>query len=412
MFLVITLALASFSAQAGDLPADYAACCSALGVSGCPSSIEVVGPNTTTTRIGDDVLVRGPYLLTCEDGAGWMPATRRITSGVVNAGSPVAKLDPRVASCFSSACSMPVNLCLEEGATGVRAVDCRTGNPADATVWMSPELDNRSPAIVGGRAIAVHIASAPSGSPSTALITTTPPTQTTAPTPAYAASTPVRTAAPVATPPAATPSSPTPSAAAQVRTPPSPAVVSAPRPTTDSDLVSPWGTSTPSARSTPSPTPSPTPTVPSRPTASGAFASFELPALPPTPCVPDPALREASLEQADLGDEAMILSDAQNALGHWRAAVTINVCNAPAWANIGSTLVDHGRAEAGEQALVAATGLAPKSARSWSELGRAQEAIGAWERAVVSYQEALILQPDLRTALDGLRRAGRETASR
>lgn len=392
MFFVIALTLATGPAHAGDLPADYAACCAALGVSGCPSSIEVVGPNTTTTRIGDDVLVRGPYLLTCEDGAGWMPATRRITAGVVNAGSPVARLDPRVASCFSSACSMPVNLCLEEGATGVRAVDCRTGNPADATVWMSPELDNRSPAIVGGRAIAVHIASAPSASPSTALITTTTP-------PAAAPAPVVRTAAPVS--PASTP--PTPVAAQPTRTP-SPAVVSAPRPTPEGDLVAP--------RSAPAPAATPTTAAPTRPTATGAFASFVLPALPPTPCVPDPALREASLEQADLGDEAMILSDAQAALGHWRAAVTINLCNAPAWANIGSALVDHGRAEAGAQALGAATGLAPKSARTWSELGRAQEALGAWERAVDAYQEALILQPDLRSALDGLRRAGREATSR
>ena len=118
------------------------------------------------------------------------------------------------------------------------------------------------------------------------------------------------------------------------------------------------------------------------------------------------------MEQADLGDEAMILSDAQNALGHWRAAVTINVCNAPAWANIGSTLVDHGRPDAGEQALAAATRLSPKSARSWSELGRAEEALGAWERAVDAYQQALLLQPDLRSAVDGLRRAGRETTIR
>jgi hypothetical protein len=399
MFLVIGLALTSLSAQAGDPPADYTACCAALGVSGCPSSIEVVGPNTTTTRIGDDVLVRGPYLLTCEDGAGWMPATRRISSGVVNAGSPVARLDPRVASCFSSACSMPVNLCLEEGSSGVRAVDCRTGNPADATVWMSPDLDNRSPAIVGGRAIAVHIASAPSGSPSTALITTSPPPAAAPPasTPAYVAS-PPRTASP-ASPASPASTAPVPPPAT---TQPTPAVVATPRPSSGSSTASPWAAPAPTSSSTPAP----------RPAATGAFASFVLPALPPSPCVPDPALREPSLAQADLGDEAMILSDAQSALGHWRAAVTINVCNAPAWANIGSALLDHGRPDAGEQALAAATRIAPKSARSWSELGRAEEALGAWEKAVEAYQDALLLQPELRSAVDGLRRAGREATAR
>lgn len=121
--------------------------------------------------------------------------------------------------------------------------------------------------------------------------------------------------------------------------------------------------------------------------------------------MPDPKLRDASLEQSDLGDEAILRSDAKAALGHWRAALMVNPCNAHVWSSIGTTLLDHQRAGDGEQALETAVRLMPTNLRAWAELGRAREALGLWEEAVTAYHEALNINASYAPAEAGLRRA-------
>jgi cytochrome c-type biogenesis protein CcmH/NrfG len=127
--------------------------------------------------------------------------------------------------------------------------------------------------------------------------------------------------------------------------------------------------------------------------------------------VPDAALKTTSDEQSDLGDEARVSGDTLGALGHWRASITVNPCNAHAWASIGSTLIDNARPADGALAYEAATTLLPKNPRFWLELGRAREGTGAWSDAVVAYQEALYLQDGLTAAAEGLRRAARAAST-
>jgi Flp pilus assembly protein TadD len=154
------------------------------------------------------------------------------------------------------------------------------------------------------------------------------------------------------------------------------------------------------------PTPPPTPRGPPRPSAS-LVAAFSLPPAPPIPCAPNPALRVASSDQADLGDESAITGDFASALDHWRAAVTINACNGVAWTSIGNTLLDGGTADKAETALAIATQLTPANVFAWTQLGRAREQLGKFSSAVTAYQTALGVQSDFKPALDGLDRARR-----
>jgi tetratricopeptide (TPR) repeat protein len=145
----------------------------------------------------------------------------------------------------------------------------------------------------------------------------------------------------------------------------------------------------------------------SRPPAELVF-QFPMPNTPPGTCVPNPALRAPSIEQADLGDEAMMARDYEAALGHWRAAVTINPCNDVAWANIGSLLLDGGAVAKADQALMTATRLQRGNVRAWTELGRSKEKQGQQDAAVTAYREALAVDPDYEPAALGLSRTLRK----
>lgn len=149
-------------------------------------------------------------------------------------------------------------------------------------------------------------------------------------------------------------------------------------------------------------TPAPTP----RPSVAN-LDDFTLPTDPPSPCVPVPGLRDASLTQTDLGDEARVASDIAGALGHYRAALAVDACNAYAWSAVGSMLLEQGLEEHAEHALRVSTRIMPGSPHTWTELGRARELLGRYPDAISAFHEALVRQGDYAPAEEGLRRVSR-----
>ena len=454
-FMLAAFALLSpAAAHAGTPITQLTACCDALDATSCPTSVEVAGPGSVISPQGTAATVHGVWTLTCEDGAAFFAAARRSAVGAED-GRVMSSFDPAAAACYAAACSLPPRLCVENDAQGVLIVDCATGAPADLAAWSSAQLAQRTPVIVGNRAVGVRIRppeDPPATRPTTVAASpwTTPPpppsqpaaTAPIATAPSATASSPARTpttTAPVVRTPVPTersPSAPTmpsmstssartePAAPITTRTttlsapvePPRTAsprpVTSTPEPRTTAPSLADTRSPTPSsARSTSAPSPASAPSspagTPTRPT-DPAVSAFQLPPAPPNPCVPDPKLRDASLEQADLGDEALLRADSGAALGHWRAALLINPCNAHVWSSIGSTLAGHDRAADAERALTTATRLMPTNLRAWTELGRAREALAMWNEAVAAYHEALSLSAGYAPAEEGLRRASRQ----
>jgi cytochrome c-type biogenesis protein CcmH/NrfG len=148
---------------------------------------------------------------------------------------------------------------------------------------------------------------------------------------------------------------------------------------------------------------------------AAAFADVSMPVVPSDPfalpergkCAPIGEAHDASVDQANRGDDAMIAGDLERAFGHWRLAVTLDGCNAEAWSNMGSTLIGLGLADRAVSALDTATQLSAHSSRIWTELGRAYEAALAFDLAIGAFQSALLLRVDNREAASGLARVAR-----
>lgn len=147
------------------------------------------------------------------------------------------------------------------------------------------------------------------------------------------------------------------------------------------------------------PAPGPAPTT-------GARVDPKVPAAPPERCNTSPALREPSNQQVDAGNEAVVQGNLPEAADRYRAAISINPCNAFAWAALGEVLSNAAHpAEAG-QALVAATRLMPTNFHAWTVLGKVREQQNDVPGAIAAYQRALAAKPDHAPAAEALRRLG------
>jgi predicted Zn-dependent protease len=123
--------------------------------------------------------------------------------------------------------------------------------------------------------------------------------------------------------------------------------------------------------------------------------------------VVNPVLRIPSMDQVNFGDEASVRGEKSVAASHYKAAITVDHCNAYAWAGLGDVLLDTGSTSIALEALEATTSLMPHHFRAWTQLGEAREALGMVPGAIRAYQEALVLRQDYMPAQDGLRRAAR-----
>lgn len=402
-FLTLLPALAAPDATARQ---NLRACCAGLDARDCPEELLAVGPGSSP--LGTDS-VRGIWHLTCTEGAGYFAAATARTPDL-RPGRVFSPLSPDAASCFEAACPLPVGLCFQADAVGYAVVDCRTGGGADQATWGGATLAPRTPVIAGSRAVGVQIVRVAMASTSPAAATPSPwgtPATTTviaakAPPPApapVAAPAPRPVPAAVAPPRPAAPAAPAPANPAPSAVGASPSAVPIPVSAVATSFSAPAQPAATAALSAPA--------SPKPPSAPAGSSRFDLPNEPPEPCIPNPALRAASLEQSDLGDEKRVTSDMDAALGHYRAAITINACNGTAWGSLGSALLDAGDADQGARALRVAARLQPTNPRAWAELGRAHEARGDAAAAVAAYQEALSVQEGYRLAEEGLRRVSR-----
>jgi Flp pilus assembly protein TadD len=134
--------------------------------------------------------------------------------------------------------------------------------------------------------------------------------------------------------------------------------------------------------------------------------SAVVPPPPPDPCVPNPALRDPSNAQVDAGNTAEVAGDLGQALDRYRAAISINQCNAFAWTALGDGLLKVGNAESARAALVTATRLMPTHFHAWTSLGEADEKLGDFDGARRAYRQALAARPGHPPAVAGLSRVG------
>ena len=135
-----------------------------------------------------------------------------------------------------------------------------------------------------------------------------------------------------------------------------------------------------------------------------AVSGFKVPKSPPIPCKPNFAMREPSNKQVDEGNAAVVASDIALALKKYRAAITINQCNAYAWAAVGQSLVNFGAPDKAVRPLQAATQLMPTHHVAWTNLGRASELSGDREGAQAAYEKAVQIKPGHAPAAEGLQR--------
>lgn len=154
---------------------------------------------------------------------------------------------------------------------------------------------------------------------------------------------------------------------------------------------------------TPMPVASPSPVA--APVAAAPLGT-ELPPAPAMPCVPTPALTAPSHDQVHAGNESAVVGDWEEAISNYAAAITIEKCNAFAWADLGEALLVTHRAAQARSVLTTATSLMPQHYQAWANLGLAAEALGDRDAAAAAFERALRLRPGLDLAEQGLARTG------
>ncbi len=128
-----------------------------------------------------------------------------------------------------------------------------------------------------------------------------------------------------------------------------------------------------------------------------------VPDAPPDPCRPSAQRLESQAQVGD-GNSAAMKGDYGYALQRYRAAITLNTCNAFAWADLGEAFLalnDAGRAHA---SLLIATRLMPSHYTAWTNLGKSNEILGDLLAAGEAYGRAIQTRPDFAPAIEGLAR--------
>jgi len=134
---------------------------------------------------------------------------------------------------------------------------------------------------------------------------------------------------------------------------------------------------------------------------------FELPPAPGERCVTMPVLQSESTRLVDQGDQARLNDQHREAADSYRAAVTVDRCNAIAWTALGQLALAADDLDVAVSALEYATRLRPTHYGAQTSLGLAYEARGDLNRARMAWQRALEARPGHPAAEDGLRRVGR-----
>jgi hypothetical protein len=140
--------------------------------------------------------------------------------------------------------------------------------------------------------------------------------------------------------------------------------------------------------------------------APTAAVDSTVPSAPPDRCNTSPTLREPSNQQVDAGNEAVVQGKLAEAADRYRAAISINPCNAFGWAALGEVLKNAGHPTQAAAALGAATRLMPTNFHAWMVLGSVREQQRDVAGAVQAYQRALVAKPGHPPAAEALARLG------
>lgn len=135
--------------------------------------------------------------------------------------------------------------------------------------------------------------------------------------------------------------------------------------------------------------------------------TIDLPGPPGGDCTTSDALQAESRRHVDLGDEARVAGRYQEAADEYRAALSMDRCDAFAWASLGEIALKARRSDDAVRALRVATRLQPGHYGAWTALGLAYEAQGRNALAVEAFESALDIQADHEPAREGLWRARR-----
>ena len=388
------------------------ACCRAGGLPSCETTLAVYGDGSRLSREVGAWRVSGVWKIGC-DGRGVFDASANALLDRPPLGGELLMgvVDPLQVHCFQQACGVPPGTCLsppdEDGKFFL--LECGTGLPADAEAMSRPPSADKYAAgtvvLVDGRPLVVASAAAASAPVSTgasfgaspAPSYSPPPSPPTAPAPEPApAATTTRWSAPATTTSWSQPEAP--ALAAPVAPSPS---ASSPASTWSAPMASAPSAPVASAPIAVSPAPS------AGPDPYATFAT-SLPKDPPEACpAPIEALRSEARKRVDLGDEKRIRRDATGALQEYRAALTMDVCNAYGWLGIGEVASEAARPDLAVRALRNTTRLLPGHYGAWALLGEAYEGLRQTQLAAEAYGEALALRPTLQDALDGWRRTAR-----
>lgn len=336
------------------------ACCRAGGLSTCEPRILLYGEGSEARRDGATWHVQGLWEITC-DGL----AERSWSASAVLDHEPrhgelaMTPTNPLQVHCFRQACALPQGLCLspadEDGRFGV--VGCDTNLPPDGRDLARAPASGADAAatvvVVGGKPLVVHSASSGPGRLPMA-VPSGPLSTTPGPLPATTVEVPATSTAAAAT--------------VTIRPDPGPAA-------------------TASASDEP------------------GLLGVTLPPDPPDPCkAPPDALRAEARKRVDLGDERRVARDAKGAAQEYRAALTMDVCNAYAWLGLGEVASGSARPDLAIRTLRNTTRIMPAHYGAWTLLGKAYEAIGQGGMAAEAYEKALAARPGLPEATEGLRR--------
>ncbi|MES2642570.1 MAG: hypothetical protein V4850_24005 [Myxococcota bacterium] len=375
-FALSTLAVSALVPSARAADDACFACCQAGGLASCKAEIRVYGEGARVAREGAVWRVVGLWEIGC-DGVGVFDAGATV---VLDHAPLVGELimqalNPLQVHCFTQACALPATTCVTPSDDLGRffLLDCDTELPVDGITLSDVKPVTRLPStkvvVVDGRPLVVQPVSGSAFAPGTT----------------NGAHAPARSGSPRIAPIGAA----TPEARVPVASVPAPAPV-------------------------PVYTPAPPPVAPAPPVAAPqpppssdpmAALAATLPADPPTACKPPAdALRGEARKRVDSGDDRRIKKDALGALQEYRAALTMDPCNAYAWNGIGDIANEAARPDLAVRALRNTTRLLPGHYGAWTMLGRNYEALRQNVLAAEAYAQALQLRPGLPEALDGWRR--------
>jgi len=139
-------------------------------------------------------------------------------------------------------------------------------------------------------------------------------------------------------------------------------------------------------------------------TNSGGSIKFNLPDPPHGECDVSDLLQAESRRHVDMGDTARVRGDKSGAANEYRAAITMDPCNAYAWSSIGGLALRAEQAAVATRALRVAVRLMPEHYGAITMLGEAYEKLGRSALAAEAYQKALSIRPTHTPAQEGLSR--------